>query len=68
MSLASMVQYTLFLLVAVLLVKPVGIYLLHVFSGEKTALDPVLRPVERVIYRLAGIDAEREMNSWLGGL
>jgi potassium-transporting ATPase potassium-binding subunit len=62
MSLASMVQYTLFLVVVVLLVKPVGIYLLRVFSGEKTFLDPVLQPVERLIYRLAGIDAERQMN------
>src|SRR5260221_7211676 len=62
MSLASMVQYALFLVVVVLLVRPVGIYLLRVFTGQKTMLDRVVRPVERLIYRLAGIDAERQMN------
>src|SRR5258708_1924225 len=62
MSLASMVQYALFLVVVVLLVRPVGIYLLRVFTGQKTILDRVLRPVGRLIYRLAGIDAERQMN------
>jgi K+-transporting ATPase ATPase A chain len=63
MSLASMVQYALFLVVVVLLVKPVGIYLLHVFTGQKTLFDRALRPVERLIYRLAGIDAEQQMNA-----
>jgi K+-transporting ATPase ATPase A chain len=63
MSLASMVEYALFLVVVVLLVKPVGIYLLRVFTGQKTLLDRALRPVERLIYRLAGIDAERQMNA-----
>src|SRR5258707_11637804 len=62
MSFASMVQYALFLVVVVLLVRPVGIYLLRVFTGQKTMLDRVVRPVERLIYRLAGIDAERQMN------
>src|SRR5262245_33982556 len=62
MSLSTFVQYALFLAVVALLVKPVGIYLLRVFSGQKTVLDPILRPAERLIYRLTGIDAERQMN------
>src|SRR5215469_10753960 len=62
MSLANVVQYALFLGIVILLVKPIGGYLQRVFSGEKTFLDPVARPVERLIYRLAGIDAEQEMN------
>jgi K+-transporting ATPase ATPase A chain len=62
MSLANVVQYTVFLGVVLLLVKPVGGYLLRVFTGQKTFLDPVCRPLERLIYRLAGIDAEQEMN------
>lgn len=33
----------------------------RVFSGERTFLDPLLRPVERLVYRLAGIDENREM-------
>jgi K+-transporting ATPase ATPase A chain len=63
MSLSSLVQYALFLGVVVLLVKPVGIYLLRVFTGQKTLVDPILRPAERLIYRVTGIDAERQMNA-----
>jgi len=62
MSVINLVQYALFLLVVVLLVKPVGGYLTWVFSGERTPLDPVLSPVERTIYRLSGIDPAREMD------
>jgi potassium-transporting ATPase potassium-binding subunit len=63
MSLANVVQDAIFLIVVALLVKPVGGYLLRVFTGQKTIFDPVLRPVERLLYRLAGIDAERQMNA-----
>jgi K+-transporting ATPase ATPase A chain len=62
MSIINLVQYALFLLIVALLVKPVGGYLARVFSGEWTPLDRVLRPVERGIYRLAGIDPAREMD------
>jgi K+-transporting ATPase ATPase A chain len=62
MSLANVVQYAVFLGVVLLLVKPVGGYLLRVFTGQHTFLDPVCRPLERVIYRLGGIDAEQQMN------
>jgi K+-transporting ATPase ATPase A chain len=51
-----------FPLIVTLLVKPVGIYLARVFSGERTWLDPVLRPPERAIYRLAGVDPAAEMD------
>jgi K+-transporting ATPase ATPase A chain len=34
----------------------------RVYSGEKTSLDPLLRPLEQMIYRLAGVDPELEMN------
>jgi K+-transporting ATPase ATPase A chain len=44
------------------LMRPLGIYIAKVLEGEKTFLDPVLRPVERLIYRLSGIDAGQEMN------
>jgi K+-transporting ATPase ATPase A chain len=33
----------------------------RVFSGQKTFLDPVLRPVERLLYRVTGVDETREM-------
>jgi K+-transporting ATPase ATPase A chain len=63
MSMASLVQYALFIVVVALLVKPVGGYLQRVFAGQRTLLDPALRPVERLIYRLAGINVDRQMNA-----
>ena len=62
MTLSSIAQYAFFLLIVLVLVKPVGGYLTRVFAGQKTWLDPALRPVERFIYALCGVDAEREMN------
>jgi K+-transporting ATPase ATPase A chain len=62
MSAAPLLQYGAFLLIVALLVKPVGSYLARVFDGERTWLDPVLRPLERGIYRLAGVDATAEMD------
>ena len=43
-------------------VRPVGIYLALVLEGERTWLEPVLRPVERLIYKLSGVNAGKEMN------
>jgi K+-transporting ATPase ATPase A chain len=62
MFLSTVALYGGFLLIVLVLVKPVGGYLGRVFAGERTFLDPVLRPVEGGIYVLCGIDAEREMN------
>ena len=54
-------QIGFFLLVIFLITKPVGVFLARVFNGEKTLFDPILHPVERLIYRLTGIDEKREM-------
>jgi K+-transporting ATPase ATPase A chain len=54
-------QIGFFLLVIFLITKPLGVFLAHVFSGEKTFLDPVLRPIEKFVYRLTGIDEKHEM-------
>lgn len=62
MGLWSLLQYALFLLVVTALVKPVGGYLARVFNGEKSFLDPALRPLERIIYKLARVDPEQEMD------
>lgn len=51
------------LLIACLLVKPVGAYLVKVFDYEKTGLDRVFGPVERVIYRIIGVK-EKETMGW----
>ena len=54
-------QIGLFLAVVLALTRPLGAYMARVFQGERTFLDPVMRPVERVIYRLTGVDRESEM-------
>jgi potassium-transporting ATPase potassium-binding subunit len=51
-----------FVLIVVLLVKPVGAYLEGVFERRHTFFDPLLLPVERLIHRLVGIDPKREMD------
>jgi K+-transporting ATPase ATPase A chain len=62
MSAASLAQYAAFLLIVGLLVRPVGGYLARVFSGERTWLDRVMRPLERAIYSVAGVDADAQMD------
>ena len=54
-------QIFFFLFVVLAVTKPLGAFMARVFEGEKTWLDPILRPVERAIYRLCGVDAGREM-------
>ena len=54
-------QIGLYVLVLFLITKPIGVFLARVFEREKTFLDPVLRPLERLIYRLCGIDENKEM-------
>ena len=49
-------------MVLLLTVRPVGIYLARVLEGERTWLDPVLRPIERLIYKLCRVKAKSEMN------
>jgi len=61
MNLSALLQYAAFLLAVTLLVKPVGRYLARVFSGQRTMLDPLLRPVERLIYRLTGVQPQLEL-------
>jgi len=62
MTLASLGEYTLFVLIVVALARPVGSYLTHVFTDQRTLLDPLLRPLERGIYRACGVDPRRRMD------
>ncbi|MGA3031827.1 MAG: potassium-transporting ATPase subunit KdpA [Terracidiphilus sp.] len=55
-------QFAIFCVVLLITVRPVGIYLAHVIEGERTWLDPVLRPFERLIYKLCAVNFEKEMN------
>jgi K+-transporting ATPase ATPase A chain len=56
-------EYLAFLAVVLALARPAGLYLARVFGGGATFLDPVLRPVERGLYRLLGVRPEREMTA-----
>jgi len=47
---------------SVALAFPLGLYMARVWQGEHTWLDPVLRPVERVAYRLFGVDPDSSQN------
>jgi K+-transporting ATPase ATPase A chain len=62
MSANGWLQFALFSLILLATVRPVGIYLARVLEGERTWLDPVLRPIERLIYKLSGVNAGQEMN------
>jgi potassium-transporting ATPase potassium-binding subunit len=54
-------QIVVFLFLILLITKPLGIYLARVFEREKTFLDPIARPIERLIYKLTGVDEASEM-------
>ncbi|HVE58806.1 MAG TPA: potassium-transporting ATPase subunit KdpA [Pyrinomonadaceae bacterium] len=62
MTLSGIFQILLFLVVLTLLAKPSGIYLTKVYSGGKTFLDFICKPIERFIYAICRVDADAEMN------
>jgi K+-transporting ATPase ATPase A chain len=64
MTLLGWVQIVLYCAIVLALVQPLGWYMTRVFSGERTFLAPVLRPVETALYRVAGVDPAREQH-WL---
>src|SRR6478736_2271694 len=61
MTVNGWLQILFFFVIVLLITKPLGVFMAHVFNREKTFLDPVLRPIERLIYRLTGVNEEREM-------
>src|ERR1700723_4236375 len=54
-------QILVFLGLILAVTKPMGVFLARVFSRERTFLDPVMRPVERLLYRVTGVDEAHEM-------
>jgi K+-transporting ATPase ATPase A chain len=62
MTINGWLQIVLYCAVVVALVKPLGGYMTRVFSGERTFLSPVFVPVERALYRAAGIDEGHEQH------
>src|SRR5579864_4201729 len=64
-TLNGVLQVAIFLLIVLLLTRPLGLYMYKVFNGERTWLSPVFVPVERFFYRLSGISEEDEQK-WTG--
>jgi K+-transporting ATPase ATPase A chain len=62
MTLYSYLQIGIYFVVLILLVKPLGLYMARVYQGESTFLDRIIRPIERLFYRLAGVDPDDEMD------
>jgi K+-transporting ATPase ATPase A chain len=60
----GILEIAVFLAIIVLVTRPLGAYMARVFKREKTFIDPFMRPVERLIYRLCGVDETREMGVW----
>jgi potassium-transporting ATPase potassium-binding subunit len=61
MTIIGWIQIVLFLALILAITKPLGVFMARVFSGERTFLDPALRPIERLLYRVTGVDEEHEM-------
>ena len=62
MTFNGWVQIALFCVLLVLLVKPLGGYMTHVFNGERTLLRPVLRPIEVGLYKICGVREDEEQH------
>ncbi|WP_377293065.1 potassium-transporting ATPase subunit KdpA [Rhizobium sp. SG2393] len=64
MTTVGWLQISLLLLAVLVVIKPLGLYMARVFAGERTLLSPVLGRLERDLYRLSGVNPDREQ-SWL---
>jgi K+-transporting ATPase ATPase A chain len=62
MSVKGLLQILFFFALVLAATKPLGLFMAHVFNRERTFLDPVLRPLEKLIYRLTRVDEKREMH------
>jgi len=63
MQASGWIQFAIYIIALALITKPMGLYLLRVLDANgRTWLDPVLRPLERVTYRLMGVDSSKEHN------
>ena len=60
----QIVKLLLYLGVVVAVTPILGLYMKKVFAGERTLLDPLLKPVERLIYRICGVDAQKDQ-AWV---
>jgi K+-transporting ATPase ATPase A chain len=65
MTLLGIAQILIFFGLVLAVTKPAGVFMYNVFEGKRTFLHPVLRPLERAIYRLGGVKEEVEQ-TWVG--
>ncbi len=61
MALNGWLQILVYFLLLLAVTRPIGFFMTRVYNGERTFLHPVLRPIERLIYRLSRVNEEREM-------
>jgi len=54
-------QIAVFSALVLAITKPLGVFMARVFARERTFMDPFTRPLEKLIYRLTGVDEKREM-------
>ncbi len=64
MTINGWLQITLYCVLLVLITAPLGAYMTRVFAGQRTPLSLVLRPVEKGLYKLSGVD-ENEEQHWV---
>jgi K+-transporting ATPase ATPase A chain len=64
MTSLGIAQILVFFAIILALTKPIGAFMYSIFEGERTFLHPVLRPLERLIYRVSGV-REDEEQSWV---
>ncbi len=62
MTINGWLQILLFFALVLLVTKPLGVFMTQVFTGKRNFLSPILNPIERLIYKVCGVDAEREMD------
>ncbi|GAB2179315.1 potassium-transporting ATPase subunit KdpA [Dongia sp. agr-C8] len=62
MTLNGWIQIAVYCALILVCVKPLGLYMARVFNGERTFMTPVLRPLERGIYAICGVDEAREQH------
>src|SRR5450755_3105402 len=70
MTSIGLFQIVLFFLILLALTKPMGAFMARLFEGERTFLHPVIRPLERLVYKLSGVDeaAEQHWTHYAGSL
>ncbi|MBL8215425.1 MAG: potassium-transporting ATPase subunit KdpA [Bryobacterales bacterium] len=70
MTANGVLQILFYFTLVALMAKPVGLYMARLFAGERTLLHPLLRPIERLCYRIVGVkeEAEQRWTQYTGSL